>query len=187
MTTATGMTGMGGLTRLQAGAVLPAKLISRVELELERIMTMLGRTIAGLVIGLSLCWATASIAQAPSQDTKTSVMDNSNANGNANANDTTAPPLDQIVTKTVHEAWVASGRNEDKWFGMVEQLAELSAQNRGVTLPDTREAGSRFGESIKKEARKDPDQLLYAVVDRAVRRVGKTQTSTTASGSAPNK
>ena len=102
------------------------------------------------------------------------MMDNANANGNANlANDATAPPLDQIVTKTVHEAWVASGRDEDKWLGMVEQLAELSAQNRGVTLPDTREAGSRFGESIKKEARKDPDQLLYAVVDRAVRRVGK--------------
>lgn len=149
----------------------------------------IGRTIAGLVIGASLCWATASIAQAPSQDTKTSVMDNGNGNANANGNasDTAAPPLDQIVTKTVHEAWVASGRNEDKWFGMVEQLAELSAQNRGVTLPDTREAGSRFGESIKKEARKDPDQLLYAVVDRAVRRVGKAQTSTTASSSAPNK
>jgi hypothetical protein len=141
----------------------------------------IGQTIAGIVIGVSLCGATASIAQAPSQDTKTSATDN------ANTADTGAPPLDQIVTKTVHEAWVASGRNEDKWFGMVEQLAELSAQNRGVTLPDTREAGSRFGEWIKKEARKDPDQLLYAVVDRAVRHVGKAQTSTTASDNTPKK
>ena len=57
----------------------------------------------------------------------------------------------------------ASGRNEDKSFGMVEQLAEMSAQNRGVTLPDTGEAGSRFGKSIKKE-HQEPDQLLYAVV-----------------------
>ncbi|WP_446745535.1 hypothetical protein [Silvibacterium acidisoli] len=97
------------------------------------------------------------------------------------ATDSASPmPTDQLVTKTVHEAWVASGRNEDKFFDMVQQLANLSAQNRGITLPNTQEAGAKFGAWIKKEARKDPDQLLYAVVDRAVRYVGKTQNAGTA-------
>lgn len=90
-------------------------------------------------------------------------------------------PTDQLVTKTVHEAWIASGRNEDKFFDMVQQLAALSAQNRGITLPNTQEAGAKFGAWIKKEARKDPDQLLYAVVDRAVRYVGRTQNAGAAS------
>ncbi|HEY3771006.1 MAG TPA: hypothetical protein VGN44_20190, partial [Candidatus Angelobacter sp.] len=94
---------------------------------------------------------------------------------------------DQLVTKTVHEAWIASGRNEDKWFSMVQQLAALSAQNRGITLPDTQEAGSRFGEWIKKESRKDPDQLLYAVVDHAVQYVGKKQAAAADATTAPKK
>jgi hypothetical protein len=103
------------------------------------------------------------------------------------AGDTASPmPTDQLVTKTVHEAWVASGRNEDKFFDMVQQLATLSAQNRGITLPNTQEAGAKFGAWIKKEARKDPDQLLYDVVDRAVRYVGKNQTAG-AAGSADSK
>ena len=99
-----------------------------------------------------------------------------NAAGNTDVSGTVLP-LDQLITKTVHEAWVASGRNEDKFFALVQQLAELSARNRGITLPDTQEAGVKFGGWIKKEGRKDPDQLLYAVVDRAVRYVGKTQAS----------
>ena len=75
---------------------------------------------------------------------------------------------DQLVTSTVHEAWVLSGRNEDQFFDMVKELAAMSAQKRGLTLPETADAGAKAGAMIKKEARKDPDQLLYAVVDRAV-------------------
>jgi hypothetical protein len=96
-------------------------------------------------------------------------------------------PVDQIVTKTVHEAWVASGRNEDKFFAMVQECAQLSARNRNIDLPDTAEAGEKFGAWIKKEARKDPDQLLYAVVDRAVRYIGKTSTVAAAPAPAPAK
>ena len=76
---------------------------------------------------------------------------------------------DQLLTSTVHEAWVMSGRNEDQFFDMVKELAAMSAQKRGLTLPETADAGAKTGALIKKEARKDPDQLLYAVVDRAVR------------------
>lgn len=84
---------------------------------------------------------------------------------------------DQLLTSTVHEAWVLSGRNEDQFFDMVKELAAMSAQKRGLTLPETADAGAKAGQMIKKEARKDPDQLLYAVVDRAV-----VKTSTKAPG-----
>lgn len=75
----------------------------------------------------------------------------------------------ELLTSTVHEAWLASGRNEDKFFDMVKQCAEMSAQKRGVTLPDTEAAGRKMGMLIKTMARRDPDQLLYAVVDAAVK------------------
>jgi hypothetical protein len=126
----------------------------------------------GFLIAVALCSSTALLAGAQLQDQKPSVT------AGAQTSDI---PIDQIVTKTVHEAWVASGRNEDKFFAMVQQCAELSAKNRDITLPDTTEAGERFGARIKKAVRKDPDQLLYAVVDRAVRYVGKAHTETAAS------
>jgi len=79
----------------------------------------------------------------------------------------------ELLTSTVHEAWLASGRNEDKFFDMVKQCAEMSAQKRGVSLPNTEAAGREMGNDIKEYARKDPDQLLYAVVDQAVRETAK--------------
>ena len=137
------------------------------------------RSLAGVVMAAALCCAGTTVAQAQ-QDEKTNAAAQANTGGDASA-----MPIEQLVTKTVHEAWLASGRNEDKWFAMVQQLAALSAQNRGITLPDTQEAGSKFGEWIKKESRKDPDQLLYAVVDHAVRYVGKKQAA--AAEPAPDK
>lgn len=85
---------------------------------------------------------------------------------------------DQLLTMTVHEAWVASGRNEDKFFAMVSQLTELSAQKRGITLPDNMEAGQRAGARFKQIARRDPGQLLYVVVDQMVRHIGGASTGT---------
>jgi type IV secretory pathway VirJ component len=131
---------------------------------------MISRSLAAIVMATALCAPATLLAQPAAQATSTTEA---------------ALPLDQLVTKTVHEAWVASGRNEDKFFAMVQQLASLSAQNRGITLPDTQEAGQRFGNWIKMQARKDPDQLLYAVVDSAVRYVGKKQAA--AAAAAPSK
>ena len=79
---------------------------------------------------------------------------------------------EQLLTSTVHEAWMMSGRNEGQFFAMVKQLAAMSAQKRGLMLPEAEAAGRKAGELIRKEARKDPDQLLYAVVDRAVMKTG---------------
>jgi hypothetical protein len=86
-------------------------------------------------------------------------------------------PLDQIVTASVHDAWLLSGRNEEAFFDIVEQLAQLSAEKRGLSLPDNAAAGRRMGEIIKEKARADRDQLLYAVVDEAVRTVGTKSTA----------
>ena len=81
-------------------------------------------------------------------------------------------PMDQIVTATVHDAWLLSGKNEEAFFDIVEQLAQFSAQKRGLTLPNTAEAGRRMGMMIKTRAKADHDQLLYAIVDQAVRTLG---------------
>lgn len=91
---------------------------------------------------------------------------------------TATMPLDQLLPMTVHEAWVASGRNEDKFFAMVTELVQLSAQKRGVVLPDNAGAGQRAGAKFKEIARRDPDQLLYVVVDTMVRHVGAKQAAT---------
>ena len=85
---------------------------------------------------------------------------NSNGSGMASA---------ELMSMTVHEAWVKADRNEDKFFDMVKQLALVSAQKRGVTLPDTEAAGREMGMLIKTGARRDPDQSLYSVVDTAVK------------------
>ncbi len=98
--------------------------------------------------------------------------------GNADANiaphsDNGAPTKtdytrEQLLTSTVHQAWILSGKSEANFFDMVQQLAELSASNRGIKLPESAEAGRRMGEYIKNSAKADTDQLLYAVVDKAV-------------------
>jgi len=92
----------------------------------------------------------------------------------ATTNATTAAnwTTDQLMTSSVHDAWVMSGRNEQKFFEMVTQLAQISAQKRGLTLPDNEATGKRFGELVKSMAKTDHDQLLYVVVDKAVQQVG---------------
>ncbi len=85
---------------------------------------------------------------------------------------------DQLLTSTVHQAWLLSGRNEATFFEMVTQLAEISARNRNLSLPENADAGRQVGEMIKAAAKQDTDQLLFAVVDAAVRKVGKPLTST---------
>ena len=75
---------------------------------------------------------------------------------------------EQLLTSTVHDAWVLSGKDENKFFDMVKVLIEMSEQKRGIDLPDSVETGTRLGNNIKRLAKLDTDQLLYAVVDKAV-------------------
>jgi len=80
---------------------------------------------------------------------------------------------DQIITATVHQAWVLSGRDEANFFEIVRELAEISARNRNMILPDDPATGRRAGEYIKEQARADHDQLLYAIVDKSVQMTGR--------------
>lgn len=120
---------------------------------------MKSRTSAAMFLAAMMAVAPAlSVAQ----DMKPSI------NGPTPADDVSKMPIDKMLPLTVHEAWLASGRDEDKFFSMVKQMAEFSAHKRGVTIPESAAAGQKAGAEIKRQARKDPDQLLYAVVDSAV-------------------
>lgn len=87
---------------------------------------------------------------------------------------------DQILTATVHQAWILSGKDEANFFEIVKELAAISARNRNLVLPDDPAAGRRAGDYIKTQAKADHDQLLYDIVDKSVRMTGKPA-STTAS------
>jgi len=79
----------------------------------------------------------------------------------------------QILTCTVSQCWHIANKSEDTFFDIVQQLAVISSQNRNLTLPETAEAGQKVGEEIKAKAKADHDELLYAVVDDAIRKVGQ--------------
>ena len=80
--------------------------------------------------------------------------------------------IEQLLPLTVSEAWQMSGKSEDKFFDMVQDLAAYCAQKRNLSLPASEAAGQQAGEYIKQQAKLDHDQLFYAVVDQAVRKVG---------------
>jgi hypothetical protein len=86
---------------------------------------------------------------------------------------------EQILTCTVSDCWQLAGKNEATFFDIVQQLTEISAQTRGLTLPDDAAAGRRTGEYIKAQAHTDHGQLLYAIVDAAVRKVGTRPATST--------
>lgn len=78
----------------------------------------------------------------------------------------------QILTCTVSQCWQLAGKSEDTFFDIVQDLAVISAKNRNLTLPEDEAAGRKAGEIIKEKTKADHDQLLFAVVDQAVRQVG---------------
>ena len=125
---------------------------------------------ASLLATTSLCMPVFSLQASAAQQPQVT------AHPQVDANDKTYP-LDQIVTATVHDAWLLSGKNEDAFFDIVEQLAQFSAQKRGLILPDTAAAGRKMGLMIKTRAKADHDQLLYAIVDQAVRTLGTRPTA----------
>ncbi|HMH14766.1 MAG TPA: hypothetical protein VK578_16830 [Edaphobacter sp.] len=79
---------------------------------------------------------------------------------------------EQILTCTVTQCWRLGGKTEEGYFDIIQQLAVISARNRNLSLPEDEKAGEKTGEYIKAEAHKDHEQLLFALVDAAVRKVG---------------
>ncbi|HEY0263348.1 MAG TPA: hypothetical protein VGC07_02390 [Granulicella sp.] len=80
---------------------------------------------------------------------------------------------EQIVTATVHQAWLLAGKDENAFFEIIQELTAISAKNRNLVLPDDAAIGKKAGEHIRKKAQADHDQLLYAIVDESVRMTGK--------------
>jgi hypothetical protein len=126
------------------------------------------RHFSRLAFRLTLCFALTTVglsasAQQPSAATITPSADSTAAHNWTK---------EQILTCTVSDCWQLAGKNEATFFDIVQQLAEISAETRGLTLPENAEAGKRAGEYIKAKAKADHGQLLYAIVDASVRRVG---------------
>jgi hypothetical protein len=119
---------------------------------------------------ITLCFilAAATLTATAQQPPKSNVTITPSADSAAPHNWTTQ----QILTCTVSDCWQLAGRNETTFFDIIQQLAEISAQTRGLTLPDDAAAGQRAGEYIKAKARSDHGQLLYAIVDASIRKVG---------------
>src|SRR5579872_7458976 len=123
------------------------------------------------------------VAQQPAQSTSPV-----NIKPEANEPAETHPwTIEQLLPLTVSEAWQMSGRNEDKFFDTVQDLPAFSAQKRNLVLPASEAAGRQAGAYIKSQAKLDHNQLLYAVVDRAVRRVGKSAVPAKVSEATPAK
>jgi hypothetical protein len=85
-----------------------------------------------------------------------------------------APALtaSQALLLTCAEAWIASEKNYAQMRELVVTLAKVSLVNRELTFPNQREAGLDAGKGIGADCRADPDALLFAVVDKHVRRLG---------------
>jgi hypothetical protein len=96
----------------------------------------------------------------------------------ADANEPHNWTTEQILTCTVSDCWQLSGKNEETFFDIVQQLAAISAHTRGLTLPEDAAAGQRAGEYIKAKAKADHGQLLYAIVDASIRKVGTPAAAT---------
>jgi hypothetical protein len=59
---------------------------------------------------------------------------------------------------------------------IVETLARVSLADRDLTFPNTREAGLDVGKSVAADCEADPNGLLFAIVDKHVRRVSESGT-----------
>jgi hypothetical protein len=127
-----------------------------------------------LKIALCFTLAAATLTATAQQQPKSPVTIAPSADSAAPHNWTT----EQILTCTVSDCWQLAGRNETTFFDIIQQLAEISAQTRGLTLPDDAAAGQRAGEYIKTKARSDHGQLLYAIVDASIRKVGTPTAAT---------
>ncbi len=78
---------------------------------------------------------------------------------------------DQALPLTCAQAWAVSGKSYSPMLAIVITLAKVSLANRELTFPNTREAGVDAGKGIALDCKADPQALLYAIVDKHVRRV----------------
>jgi hypothetical protein len=78
---------------------------------------------------------------------------------------------EKALPLTCVQAWVESGKNYPGMIAIVKTLARVSLANRDLTFPNSRDAGLDAGKGIAEDCKADPDALLFAIVDKHVRRV----------------
>src|SRR5262245_45656676 len=89
------------------------------------------------------------------------------------ARSVTKADVERALPLTCVQAWTASGRQYPQMLATVIMLAKVSLANRNLTFPNTREAGEDAGKGIADDCKADPDALLFAIVDKHVRRVAR--------------
>ena len=77
----------------------------------------------------------------------------------------------QALPLTCAQAWIASEKDYAKMRAVVISLAKVSLVNRDLTFPNQRDAGVDAGQGIAADCKADPNALLFAIVDKHVRRV----------------
>jgi len=80
--------------------------------------------------------------------------------------------IEQALPLTCERAWLAAGRTYGPMMAIVTTLAKVSLANRELTIPNTRQAGLEAGKGIADDCKADPNALLFALVDKQVRRLG---------------
>jgi hypothetical protein len=75
---------------------------------------------------------------------------------------------------TCAQAWLQGGKTYPGMLAVVDTLARVSLANRDLTFPNTREAGLDAGKGIAEDCKGDPHALLFAIVDKHVRRVAES-------------
>jgi hypothetical protein len=82
-----------------------------------------------------------------------------------------ARAAEDVLPLTCAQAWVKAEKKYDNMIAIVKTLARVSLANRELKFPDTRAAGQDAGKGIATDCKADPDSLLFAIVDKHVRRV----------------
>ena len=77
----------------------------------------------------------------------------------------------QALPLTCAEAWIAAQKDYAHMREVVISLAKVSLVNRELTFPNLRDAGLDAGKGIAADCKADPHALLFAVVDKHVRRI----------------
>ena len=81
----------------------------------------------------------------------------------------------QALPLTCAQAWGVAHKSYSEMLAIITTLAKVSLTNRNLTVPNRREAGLDAGKGIANDCKADPEALLFAVVDKHVRRVAAAQ------------
>jgi hypothetical protein len=94
--------------------------------------------------------------------------------GAAGPPDPLTAQAEKALPLTCVQAWMESEKNYPKMLDVVKTLGRVSLANRDLTFPSSRDAGLDAGRAIAEDCKADPHALLFAIVDKHVRRVAES-------------